>query len=145
MLYGWLRSVAVTHTEWSDRLGFDPQHAGNPDDMAFAYQRRWKTVWEARRRFDADLLATEALWDDALREPVEALDTHLRTLYFHVFARYLRSLRDEPYRKAIQKDWEKTEPVIWADVDPHVGDSFADEFAATVKRFDAALKPHLRR
>ena len=32
----WLRTAAVTQSEYADRLGHDPNRPGNPDDMAFA-------------------------------------------------------------------------------------------------------------
>ena len=100
-------------------------------------------MWEARRRLDPDLLAAEALWDEALLEPVQELDAHLRNLSFHLFRRYIRSLRDTRYRASVQPVWADTERVIWADVDPEAGDSFADALSATVARFNSALRPHL--
>jgi hypothetical protein len=137
-----LRNSGMSAAEWAARPGRQEHETqGGAEDLAFAYQQRWKAVMEARSTLDPDLLHAEALWGDALKGAESALDQLLHTLTFQLFRRFLREKRDPTY--VLRDDQrEEAERVVWSDLEAE--DPFGSQIQSAIRLFEGPLTPHLR-
>lgn len=140
---GWVRVEGMLPEEFTDRPNRDAE--GPPlswQDLAWAYDKRWRRLSEALRELDANLLEAETLdFDGELRAGVLALRDLVNELR-RALSTYLRARRGEDVAEDKLRSAQDTifEGALYADEDV-----FAKRLDDTVSILEAVLKQHLRR
>jgi hypothetical protein len=143
---GRVRSPMMLTSEYADRAGRDPNsHTADPDDIAYAYQRRWTPLQDALTSLEVDLLEAEAIWHDELRECSKQLKSCVATLFASVHSYIRAQRRDYPGADPDLKFIRKLEHVIWPMGTDGQPDEYGQKLSGAIASFETLLRPHLRR
>jgi len=137
-----VRAPFMAVWEYADRPGRPPdQRLSDADDLAYAYQDRWRSVQEAKSALDVDLLEAEAIWGDLLKEATMELSKCIIDLSVNItqYVGAQRGTRMDPQRMA------HVERVIWPMGTDEQPDEYGERLAQVISVFDEKLRRHLRR
>ncbi|MCW3677814.1 hypothetical protein [Burkholderia cenocepacia] len=149
--YGLRESVASCRSPWISAAEFPPDYkaleaSNEAKGKAYGhvFRVRWSPVSAALSEFDARALEAEAIWGKDVVVAVEPLRKNVRTLYAAIQA-FIDNIysdgedfdHDRPFGQRIQR--EVFAPVSATD------NELSDQIAASVKRIETFVSPHLRR
>jgi hypothetical protein len=109
-----------------------------------AYQARWEKVQIERTNLYPDLLESEAIWGDELKQLFKEL-FKLENELFTCVQNYIHQINpetDEIYKKAIMDIKFKRRDILYGDFSEE-GDDYKKDFQSHVNKIEKYLKPKL--
>ena len=137
-----VRSMFMGGEEFAARPGRNPKSKeSTPEDVLYAYEKRWDRLAEPSNKLDLDLIEAEVLWGKALQDHATELRGCIIDLQFNL-SQHLRILRDERFAQRLpDDDHNKITAVVYAGMK---NDALAKRVNKAVGGFEAVLKRHIQ-
>ena len=137
-----VRNILMVGEEFAARPGRNPQSKeSTPEDVLYAYEKRWDRLAEPSNKLDLDLIEAEVLWGKALQKHASELRACIIELQLNL-SRHLRTLRDESFARRLPEDARKEiMAVVYAG---GKNDALAERVNKAVEGFEAVLKRHIQ-